>query len=83
MINILENLKHHNESITGIISLDGKAYLCEPYEHLYFILGILTDENDIEWVEKFQRETAEAVDEMYAEAEQEGGGWHEIDYYEG
>jgi len=82
MIQILEDLKHHNESITGIISPEGKAYLCEPYEHLDFILEILKDENDIQWVEKFQRETAEAVDEMYADAEQEGGGWHNIDYYE-
>jgi hypothetical protein len=83
MIQILENLKHHNESITGIISPEGKAYLCDPYHHLDFILEMLKDENDIKWLEDFQRETAETVDEMYSNAEEEGGGWHYIDFYEG
>lgn len=83
MIQILEKLKHHNEYTTGIISPDGKVYLCEPYEHLDFILELLKEENDIRWLEEFKDEVKTNVDEMYAEAEQEGGGWHNIDYYEG
>jgi len=84
MIEILEKeLKHHNESITGIISPEGKAYLCNPYNHLDFILEMLKNENDIKWLEDFKKETSETVEQMYADAEDEGGGWHNIEWYEG
>ena len=83
MIEILETLKHHNEYLTGIISPEGKAYLCDPYNHMNFILGILKNENDIEWLGKFKRDTEETVDEMTKDADEEGGGWHNIEWYEG
>jgi hypothetical protein len=83
MIEIIESLKHHNDSTTGIISPEGKAFQCNPYEHMDFILELLRDEKDINWLMEFQKETEDNVSEMYKDAEEEGGGWHCIDFYEG
>ena len=81
MIEILENIHNHYGSVTGIIAPDGKAYKVVPYNHLEFMETLLTDPYEKQWIADFKEETERVVDEIYEEANQDGGGWHNADFY--
>jgi hypothetical protein len=86
MIELLENIKSINGnlagSIAGVIAPDGKSYQVEPYYHLEFMKTLLKDEYEKNWIDGFQDQIESVRQEIMAEACQDGGGYHYVDFYD-